>query len=128
MQLTLAYNNTVRPLVVSPRATDVYDVAFVPKDAPLGIKLYGSKLLDKQMVLINTQEILELYPSSSSGRYVAVIGKSGKSTQNIVIDNIVKLFTLCSYNFLHFMLQPKCYRSIWYNLHLNLLEDNIFLL
>lgn len=80
VQLTLAYNNTVKPLVVSPRAADVYDFVFVPNDALLGIKLYGSKLLDKQMVSINNQEILKLYPSSSSGRYVAVIGKSGKIT------------------------------------------------
>lgn len=80
VQLTLAYNNTVKPLVVSPRAADVYDFVFVPNDALLGIKLFGSKLLDKQMVSINNQEILKLYPSSSSGRYVVVIGKSGKIT------------------------------------------------
>lgn len=79
VQLTLAFNNTVKPLVVPPRASDVYDVIFVPNDALLGIKLYGKNLLDKQMVLINNQEILELYPSASSGRYVVVIGKSGKS-------------------------------------------------
>ena len=80
VQLTLAYNNTVKPLVVSPRAADVYDFVFVPNDALLGVKLYGSKLLDKQMVSINNQEILKLYPSSSRGRYVAVIRKSGKIT------------------------------------------------
>ena len=80
VQLTLAYNNTVKPLVVSPRAADVYDFVFVPNDALLGIKLFGSKLLDKQMVSIKNQEVLKLYPSSSSGRYVVVIGKSGKIT------------------------------------------------